>query len=83
LESNRFDVILIQSFFPQLIQSELNERLNEKANSLVENLFKKDVNEILNFVNVNNFLKNLSDNSQIFMQNIDNWKKNKIFEFEN
>lgn len=82
LESGRFFDVLLQAYFPQENSSDLNILLNEKIQSFVEDILKKqDVNNYPSYPNVYKFFKSIKDNCNLFMQEmeIDDWKKDKIF----
>jgi hypothetical protein len=86
LESERFFDLLLQSYFPQLNKSDLNVNLTQKISNFVEDLVSKEYfneNENENFVNdypkIYEFLTLLKENCVLFSNNINEWKKDKIF----
>jgi len=82
LESDRFFDILLQSYFPQEDSSDLNRSLNEKIRTFVDEIHKRQKENVLKFPNVYKFLRILKDNCNLFMQKIEHWKQNKVFSID-
>lgn len=82
-QSERFFYVILQSYFPQVNNSELNQLLNKKVRFIFGELIEKENENLINFPNIYYFLKTIKDNCEIFMVKVSSWKENKIFLEEN